>query len=62
MGTQAKLYELINAQEEYIKFLADQERDVSGIAQIHGFKYDEEVLEKGKNFRNKIEQLKNEIY
>lgn len=47
---------LIAAQKDYIQFLAEQVKDVTLIANIHGYTCPEEVINKGMELRDKIRE------
>lgn len=50
--------ELIGVMQEYIDFLSKCESDMFPIAYIHGVKYKQEDILKGKHFRERISLLK----
>ena len=51
--------ELIDTQKEYIKLLSDELDEVIVLAYTHGWRSNR--YEKGVEFRNKIEELENEL-
>lgn len=54
--------ELIKNQDEYIKFLSKHISDHAVYLHIHGFRVPESKVKKGQKFRDKISELKKEIY
>jgi hypothetical protein len=53
---------LIKAQENYIKFLGKHISDHAVYLHIHGFTVPESKVKRGQKFRDKIAELKKEIY
>lgn len=52
---------IIQTQEEYIELLGESEGNLAAFAYTHGINVSNEIVEKGKELRQKIEQLKKEI-
>jgi hypothetical protein len=52
------IVELIAAYDEYIVLLAEQEKNLAIFAYNHGYKTPDEVVVRGKELRQKIEELK----
>lgn len=55
------LKELIKVQSEYLNFLNEEYKKVFDIAYIHHYRTSDEVYQRGKELRNKIDEL-NELY
>lgn len=47
---------LVNAQKEYIKFLGKQIQEVTLVANMHGYKCPQEVIDEGVRLRKEIEK------
>jgi len=54
-----KLKEIIQVYEVYLEFLNDANQEPIKLASIHGYKCPKYIIDKGKEYRNKIEQLTN---
>lgn len=54
--------ELIKTQEEYIKFLSNYISRYTAYLYIHGVVAKKKAVKKGKDFREKIAELKKDIY
>lgn len=52
-----RLKGLVSAQREYISFLDEAMKGANSIAYIHGFKYSEDQINKGIEFREKIKAM-----
>jgi len=57
----AKYGDLISMYDEYLGFLQKSSRSAVLIATAHGWAATQEEIEKGKQFREKIEELKNNL-
>jgi len=53
--------ELIEAYEEYIQLLSDEEVANLAFLYVHGIRTDPQLVEKGKELREKIKKLKEEL-
>ena len=52
------LHELIEAYDEYIKLLVESESGLIGFAYVHGYRCPDELVRRGKELREKIDELK----
>lgn len=55
------LKELVEKQEEYIKFLGDYLSGITGFLKVHGMECTDEEFEEGQRHREEIETLKSQL-
>ena len=55
------MIELVKAYDEYVKLLAESEGNLAVFASTHGITVDDKLVERGKELRQKITELKTKL-